>query len=355
MDGPDIHLLAAGTHLPGPPLDTATLVRRFDLPAVWEQWIDTYVGTQNRHFCVDIDTGEVRQTLADMGEAAAVRAMSAAGVRADDIDLIVMGTATPDQLMPATVNRIAERLGIDRVPSYQLQSGCTGAVQALSVAHRMLRSGPERNALVLGAETSAKFFDPAADIRDRPPAEQINGLLFGDGAGALVLSKEPGPASAVLRDVHVELVGLGREPGQILDWYGRTTGEQQGMPVAEDYKAIEETVPKLATQTFERILERLDWDETDLDYLLPPQLSGRMTQRITEGLNAPGAHEISCVAEIGNTGNALPFFQVERLLPRMAPGDRALAVSVESSKWIQAGFALEKPADPTPSLTEANK
>ncbi|MFI9051372.1 3-oxoacyl-ACP synthase III family protein [Streptomyces sp. NPDC053427] len=344
MDGSEIHILAAGTVLPGPPLDNATLTRRFGLPPVWEQWIDTYVGTQSRHFCVDIVTGEIRQTLADMGETAAVRAMSAAGVRSADIDLVVMGTATPDQLMPATVNRIADRLGIDHVPSYQLQSGCTGAVQALSVAHRMLRSGPERTALVIGAETSAKFFDPSADATALAPAELINGLLFGDGAGALVLSKDPAPGSVVLRDVYVELVGLGRPPGQTLEWYGKPTDHPERLPVSEDYKAIEEAVPKLAAQAFERMVEHLDWDEGDIDYLLPPQLSGRMTSRITESIDAPGAHEISCVAEVGNTGNALPFFQIERLLPRMTDGDRAVAVSVESSKWIKAGFALEKPA-----------
>nr|BAQ21951.1 putative 3-oxoacyl-ACP synthase III [Streptomyces versipellis] len=342
MDGSAIHLLAAGTVLPGPVLDNASLIRRFQLPAVWEQWIDTFVGTRQRHFCVDVETGERRQTMADLGETAGARAMAAAGLRADDIDLIVMGTATPDRLMPATVNEIAERLGIDRVPSYQLQSGCTGAVQALGVAWRMLRSGPERTALVLGAETSAKFFDLSADITDRPPAELINALLFGDGGGAAVLTKEPAPASPVLREVYVELAGLGRPPGQTMDWYGTAPADDDRSPVNEDYKTIEETVPKMAVEAFERLLDTLGWDETDVDYLLPPQLSGRMTRRITETLAVPGAHEVTLVDEIGNTGNAVAFFQLEHLLPRMSDGDRAIGLSVESSKWIKAGFALER-------------
>lgn len=86
----------------------------------------------------------------------------------------------------------------------------------------------------------------------------------------------------------------------------------------------------------------MGWKRDDLDYLLPPQLSGRMTARIVEAMDAPGAAEISVVRDIGNTGNALPFFQLERLLPRMTSRQRAVAVAVESSKWIKSGFALEK-------------
>jgi 3-oxoacyl-[acyl-carrier-protein] synthase-3 len=88
--------------------------------------------------------------------------------------------------------------------------------------------------------------------------------------------------------------------------------------------------------------DELDWQ--DIDYLLPPQLSGRMTSRIVEQLAVPNAREISCVTTTGNTGNALPFFQFEQLLARMAPHDRALGIAVESSKWIKGGIALEMTA-----------
>lgn len=342
MDAPDIHLLAAGTALPGPALDNATLIKRFNLPSVWEQWIDAYVGTRSRHFAVDMDTGEVRYTLADLGETAGGRALAAAGVQAEDVDLIVMGTATPDMLMPATVNQIAERLGIDGVPSYQLQSGCSGAIQALSVAYHLLRSGPYQTALVIGGDTCAKHLDIGIDISTRPPDEQINGVLFGDGAGALVLSRNATPDSVILRDVYLELTGMNRPAGQILEWWGEAKRDSGQKAVSEDYKSIEESVPKMAAESLNHILDTLDWDETDIDYLLPPQLSGKMTERITENLSAPSAHEISVVRDIGNTGNALPFFQLQQALPRMTSGDRAIAIAIESSKWIKAGFALEK-------------
>jgi 3-oxoacyl-[acyl-carrier-protein] synthase-3 len=342
MTFPDTYIRSAGTALPGPAIDNATLTKRFGMPTVWEQWIDGFVGTRTRHFAVDLETGEVRYSLADLCHAAGARALVAAGLQPLDVDLLVLGTSSPDQLMPATVNIVADKLGIDRVPTYQLQSGCAGAVQALDVARQMLRSGGHRTALVFGGDTCAKHLDVKMDVAALSPAEQINGVLFGDGAGAVVLSTEPGPDAVLLHRASVELVGLGRPPGQVVSWSGRAVRPADGPPVSEDYKAIEESVPLLAAEALQDILEELDWDDSDLDFLLPPQLSGKMTARITEHLELPHAREISCVVETGNTGNALPFFQFERLLPRMNAGDRAVGVAVESSKWIKAAFAVEK-------------
>jgi 3-oxoacyl-[acyl-carrier-protein] synthase-3 len=253
-----------------------------------------------------------------------------------------MGTATPDSLMPATVNLVADRLGIDQVPTYQLQSGCTGAVQALDLARQLLLAGSHRTALVIGGDVCAKHLDLGLDLAALPPAQLVNVVLFGDGAGAAVLSTDPGPGSAVLRRTLVRLTGLGRAPGQVVEWFGLADRMSDLPAGSEDYKAIEQMVPVMAEEVLRELLDALDWKDEDVDYLLPPQLSGRMTQRIVEHLGVPTAHEVSCVAETGNTANALPFFQLEAALARMAAGDRALGVTIESSKWIKAGFALER-------------
>jgi 3-oxoacyl-[acyl-carrier-protein] synthase-3 len=342
MDDTDVHILAVGTALPGPPVDNAALARRFGMPAVWQDWVEMFVGTRTRHFAVDLDTGEVEFSLADIAETAGRRAMAAAAVDAADVELIVMGTSSPDMLMPATVNLVADRLGIDGIPTFQLQSGCAGAVQAIDVAREMVRSGRYRTALVLGADSCAKHLDVTIDPNTLAPAEQVNGVLFGDGAGAAVLSTRPAPGAAVLRGVKVELAGRGRLPGQVVEWFGRADRDTDRAPVLEDYKAIEESVPVLAADILAQLLEQLDWKDTEIGYLLPPQLSGRMTARITEHLGLTAAREVSCVADIGNTGNALPFFQLELALPLMSAGDRAVAVAIESSKWIKAAFGLEK-------------
>src|SRR5689334_24741283 len=113
----DVHVMSVATALPGPAVDNATLARRFNMPPVWEQWIDTFIGTRFRHFAMDLASGEVRYSLADLGATAAARALDAAGISAQDVDVMVLGTASPDTLMPATINVIADRIGVDGVPT----------------------------------------------------------------------------------------------------------------------------------------------------------------------------------------------------------------------------------------------
>ncbi len=342
MDAAEVRVLAAGTALPGAPVDNATLAGRFGMDELWEQWIEVFIGTRSRHLSVDLATGEVFGSLADLGERAARRALDAAGLEPAELDVIVMGTATPDALMPTTVNEIADRLGVDQVPTFQLQSGCSGAVQALDIGRRLLASGGYRHALVLAGDSCAKHFDLGADLRTMPPAELVNVVLFGDGAGAAVLTADPVPGAVALRHVLTRFTGLGRSPGQRVEWFGLADRGSGRPAVAEDYKAIEESVPEMAWQILQEVLGAVAWKADDLDFVLPPQLSGRMSGRIGERLGLAGVEEVACVERTGNCGNALAFFQLEEVLPLMERGDRALGIAVESSKWIKAGFALER-------------
>ncbi|MBL7497603.1 3-oxoacyl-ACP synthase III family protein [Frankia sp. CNm7] len=356
MSGREVQLRSVGTALPGPAIDNATLARRFGVGEVWEQWVEAFLGTRTRHLSVDLFTGEVDGWLADLGALAGQRALAAAGVAPGEVDLIVLATSSPDQLMPATVNVIADRLGIDEIPSFQLQSGCSGALQALDLARQLLLGGRHRTALVLGGDVSAKQWDLTADPRTVPQAQLVNAAMFGDGVGAAVLGvdaepgtqpgTQPGAGSVVLREVRVRLGGLGRPSGHVVEWFGVADRHRLGPGVDEDYKAIEQLVPGLAEQVLDELLHDVGWKRSDVDYLLPPQLSGRMTAKIVETLAVQGAVEVTVVPDVGNTGNALPFFQLERLLPRLSPGDRAVALAIESSKWIRSAFALEKVAAP---------
>lgn len=333
------YLASIGTALPGDPVDNATLAK---VIGINEDWIEVFIGTRTRYFARDLGTGEVRWSLADLCAQAAEKALAASGLDPSEIEFIVLGTATPDTLMPATVNHVADQLGLDQVATFQLQSGCAGAVQALGVAQTMISSGQYRAGLVIGGDVCSKHLDIARDVSGAAPSDLVNYVLFGDGAGAAVLTAEPIGARLALRHVLNRFTGLGRKPGQVIEWFGLADRHEDKQAFTEDYKAIEESVPVMAVEILWEMLGELDWEVEQLDYLLPPQLSGRMTRRITEELDVPTAKDISCVADTGNNGNALPFLQIEKLLERMADGERALAVAVESSKWIKAGFALEK-------------
>jgi 3-oxoacyl-[acyl-carrier-protein] synthase-3 len=339
----ETYLLSVGTALPGPALDNTALAALFQVGDAWEEWVNRFIGTRTRHLSVDLDSGEVTAWLADLGTEAGGRALTAAALDPAEVDLIILATSSPDQLMPATVNVIADRLGIDGVPTFQLQSGCSGAVQALDVARQMLLTGRHHRALVIGGDVTAKQYDLTVDPARIPQADMVNAVLFGDGAGAAVLSTAPRAGSPVVREVRVRLAGRGRAPGHQVDWFG-VADRASGRPgTSEDYHAVEALVPVLAGELLKELLADLDWKAADLDYLLPPQLSGRMTAEIVRSLAVPDTVEVSCVRDTGNTGNALPFFQLERLLPAMTPGQRAVAVAIESSKWIKSGFAVEQP------------
>ncbi|MFC8570929.1 3-oxoacyl-ACP synthase III family protein [Streptomyces sp. NPDC057245] len=336
---PGAYLAAVGTALPGEPVDNAMLARTF---GVSEEWVDVFIGTRTRHFARDLTSGETRWSLAELCARAGEQALTASGVAADEIDFVVMGTATPDHLMPATVNHVADQLGLDQIPTYQLQSGCAGAVQALELGRTLVTAGGHRAGLVVGGDVCSKHLDLDRDLSGAAPSDLVNYVLFGDGAGAAVVTAEPRGHRVALRGVLNRFTGLGRQPGQVIEWFGMADRHEDRQAVHEDYKAIEESVPVMALEILWELLEDLGWDPGDVDFLLPPQLSGRMTRRIAEQLGLPDAVEVSCVADTGNNGNALPFLQLEALLGKIGAGQRALAVAVESSKWIKSGFALEK-------------
>lgn len=337
-DARQAYLAGIGTFLPGEPVDNAMLSKAI---GVNQDWVEAFIGTKTRHFAKDLTTGEVQWSLADICARAADKAIEDSGIDPAQIEFIVMGTATPDTLMPATVNHVADQIGLNQVPTYQLQSGCAGAVQALDLAHTFITSGRFSTGLVLGGDVCSKHLDTNLDFTSVPPSELVNFVLFGDGAGAAVMSDDPGTRRIAVHRVLNRLTGLGREAGQVIEWFGIADRNSDKQAIREDYKAIEEGVPVMALEILWELLDELGWEAEKLDFLLPPQLGGRMTKKIFEHLGVPTAQEVSCVAETGNNGNALPFVQIEKLAEQIAPGQRALGVAVESSKWIKGGFALE--------------
>ncbi|MCE7002111.1 3-oxoacyl-ACP synthase III family protein [Kibdelosporangium philippinense] len=326
--------MSTGTALPGEPVDNESIARKFGTDA---NWAEAFIGTRQRHFAVDLNTGQVTHTLADLGAQACAQAMARADLEPRDVDFLVLGTSSPDALMPATVNLIADRLGIDQVSTYQLQSGCAGALQALDLACRLLDE-EHLIGVVVGADVCVKHLVLDQKTNSVRPASHV---LFGDGAGAAVLASELVPGSIAVRRVLNRYSGLSRTPGQVVRWFGAADLTQPEQPVEQDHKAIAQRVPLLARQAMREVLGMAGWYQASVSYLLPPQLSGRLPQRVANALGLTDVTEISCVADVGNAGNALPFFQLDRLHDRIVAEERAIAIAIEPSKWIKTAVALE--------------
>jgi 3-oxoacyl-[acyl-carrier-protein] synthase-3 len=335
-----MRLVALGEALPGEPVTNRDLAELFGLH---EQWLDHMTGNRSRYFCrLDSPPGVPRST-GDLATEAGGKALAAAGCEPGDLDFLILTTASPDHLMPATVNLVADRLGIDGVPTLQITSGCAGALQGLFTARALLATGLRRG-LVIGADTCLKLWPSGRDVRQMKPAEMINFALFGDGAGAAVVEAGTDGPGLVVEHLFLRTIGRGRKPAQIIRWFGVEGAQPSEVMGEEDYKAIERHVPEIAATILDELTRETGWRLDEVEHVLTPQLNGIMTEKIRAGLGVRGDQAVSCVADTGNNGNALPFIQMRRLAERIGAGigrrGRALVATVESSKWILSGMAL---------------
>ncbi|MDO6657356.1 3-oxoacyl-ACP synthase III family protein [Anaerobacillus sp. 1_MG-2023] len=341
-----VRMVGFGECLPGDPVTNDQME---EVLSIRKDWIDLMIGNTSRYFAVNFKERTVNFDLTDISTMAAERAIEDAGIEKTDIDIIVLSTATPDHLMPSTVNLIADRLGISHVRTYQIQAGCSGALQGMDVATQFLASGTLRHALVIGGDVCNKYMDLQRDFKKLRSSELINYALFGDGAGAVILTNEDRDG---LEIIHIQnyFEGLGKKPGQIMNWFGsipeniqdlsKRDIRKQFQSANEDYKAIETSVPIMTKEVLEELLTDMDWTYEDVKYYLPPQLGWNMTKKIIESLGLNLDSTINCVQDTGNNGNALPYLQIKKLQNNLSYGDKVVGVAIESSKWIKTGITL---------------
>jgi len=279
-------IAGTGSYLPEKILTNADLERLVDTS---DEWIRSRTGIERRHVVVD---GE---TTTDLAEQAARRAMEAAGVTAADIDLICVGTTTPDLVFPNVGTLLQERLGIQNgCPAFSLEAACTSFMYALGVADKFVRLGESKCALVVGAETLTRI----VDWTDRGTC-----VLFADGAGAVILkpSDEPGIISTRLhsdgRYKDLLMYPDGVSKGFHLVREGRAAVQMKGNEV---YKVAVNTLGHLVTET----LNANNLSKSDLDWLIPHQANIRIIEAIARRLDLPMERVIVTIADQGNTSAA---------------------------------------------------
>ncbi len=276
-----------GSYLPEKVLTNKDLEAMVDTT---DQWIRERTGIVKRHIAAD------GQTTCDLAEQAARRAIEAAGKTAQDIDLIILATTTPDKIFPSTACLLQQRLDIHGCAAFDVQAVCTGFIYALGVAEKFIRTGAAHCALVIGAET----FSRVVDWTDRGTC-----VLFGDGAGAVVVeaSEQPGILSSHLHaDGAYE--NLLHVPGGVSR--GFDIPDAEGDPRYTHMKGNE--VFKMAVNTLGRIVDETlhanEMKKSDVDWLVPHQANIRIINATARKLSMSMDKVVVTVDQHGNTSAA---------------------------------------------------
>ena len=288
-------IVGTGSFLPPRRLTNADLVAELAAKGVEtsDDWIVERTGIRARHFADD------NMATSDLGFEAARRALEAAGRRPQDIDLIIVATSTPDMVFPSTATILqhklaqldAEAAGIAGAPAFDVQAVCSGFIYALTVADAMIRAGSANRALVVGAE----IFSRLLDFQDRTTC-----VLFGDGAGAVVLeaSDKPGILSS---DIHADgkHVGILCVPGHVRN--GVVTGD----PLLKmDGQAVFKLAVGLLEDAARATLTKAQMQDSDIDWLIPHQANIRIIQSTAKKLKLPMDKVVLTVQDHGNTSAA---------------------------------------------------
>ena len=278
-------IAGTGSYLPEKVVTNHDLEEMMDTS---DEWIQERTGIKRRHIAAD---GE---TTSDLALAAAGQALDMAGLTAEDVDLIIIATTTPDKVFPGTACIVQRRMGIGGCGAFDIQAACSGVVYGLDLADRYIRTGAGKNVLVIGAETLTRL----TNWEDRTTA-----VLFGDGAGAVVLQESDKPG-IISTHIHAD--------GQYEDLLQVPQGVSNGYDVTRAGEAFIQmngnAVFRRAVATLDSIaretLEKNNIDKHDLDWFVPHQANMRIITAAAKKLDMPMERVIVTVDEHANTSAA---------------------------------------------------
>jgi len=280
-------ILSTGSYLPEKRLSNDDLAAELALQGVEtsDSWIVERTGIRARHFAAD------HQGCSDLATEAARQALHAAGLSAQDIDLIVVATSTPDMVFPSVATMVQHKLGASGCPAFDVQAVCSGFIYALTVADSMIQSGSAKRALVIGAEVFSRILD----FKDRTTC-----VLFGDGAGAVVLEASE-QAGILATDLHAD--GRYKDilcvPGHV------NRGGILGDPVLKmDGPAVFKLAVGVLEDTARASLAKAQLTDADIDWLIPHQANIRIMQSTAKKLKLSADKVVVTVDQHGNTSAA---------------------------------------------------
>ena len=275
-----------GSYLPERLVTNDELAKKVDTS---DEWIEQRTGIKQRHIAAE---GEFTSHLAIK---ASQRALDHAGVKASDLDLIVLATATPDETFPATATRVQAELGMTRGAAFDVQAVCAGFVYGVSVADSLIKNGVASTALVIGAETFSRILD----WNDRGTC-----VLFGDGAGAIVLKGEQGTGTSADRGILANaLHSDGRQHDILYVDGGPSSTRTTGFLRMEGKEVFKHAVVNMAAVVGE-VLQKAGLEPKDIDWLVPHQANKRIIDGTGRKLGLPPERVVITVDKHANTSAA---------------------------------------------------
>lgn len=274
-------IVGTGSALPARRVSNAELSETVDTS---DEWIVERTGIRFRHIAGP------EETTATLGEAAARRALDAAGLAPDDIGLIILATATPDQTFPASATKIQAALGINDCVAFDVAAVCSGFLYALSVADAMLKTGTAKRALVIGSETFSRILD----WEDRTTC-----VLFGDGAGAIVLEAQDGERGILTSRLHAD----GRHNGLLYVDGGPSTTGTVGHVRMRGSEVFRHAVTNLAS-VMREVMQEVGLTTQEIDWVVPHQANARILDATARKLSLSADQVVVTVDQHANTSAA---------------------------------------------------
>lgn len=274
-----------GSYLPARVVTNADLAMKVETS---DEWIRERTGIRQRHIAAE---GEY---TSDLALAAANEALRAAGMKASALDMIVLATATPDETFPATATTVQARLGT-RAPAFDIQAVCSGFVYALAVADNFIKVGQAKNCLVIGAETFSRILD----WEDRTTS-----VLFGDGAGAIVLTAGEGQGTTKDRGIlSTHLFADGRHHDLLYVDGGPSKTKTTGFLRMEGREVFRHGVTNMA-EAIDAALHATSFTASDIDWFVPHQANQRILDATARKVGVHPSRVVSTVANHANTSAA---------------------------------------------------
>jgi len=301
-------VVGTGSCLPANAVSNDELARRVDTS---DEWIRTRTGIRQRHIAGP------GQMSSDLALQASREALAAAGIAAADLDLIIVATSTPDFIFPSTACLLQAKLGAARCPAFDVQAVCSGFVYALDIADKFIRAGRHRNALVVGAEVFSRILD----WNDRATC-----VLFGDGAGAVVLAAgaNPGEHASVLH-ADGSLAGILSTPGQV------SAGKVTGDPFLRmDGQAVFKLAVRVLDEVARETLALCGMQARELDWLIPHQANVRILDATVKKIGIDPAKLVVTVDRHANTSAASVPLALDVAVRdgRIKPGHKVMLLGV---------------------------